>query len=180
MRNQLPGLARDEPVRLRVVGVAVDDGSRDGLELVRRHLVVGRHHARDVHAVGDRLPIAGDDRGADAAVLLVADELDAPVSGRDHSRAVARRVVHDVDAVDELGDARQRLGEQLLLVVRGNDDGYGLAVEHGLGRARGEPARHRIPEQRRHDPEQEADERAHEHARAPARRLRPHGHRRAR
>ncbi len=84
MRDQLPGLARDEPVRLRVVGVAVDDRPRDRLEVLRRHLVVGRHHARDVDAVGDRLPVAGDDGGADAAVLLVADELDTPVRpGRD-------------------------------------------------------------------------------------------------
>ena len=63
-----------------------------------------------------------------------------------------------------------------LLVVRGNDDRDGLPVEHGP--RRGAPAAHeRIPEQREGDPDEQADEGADEHARPPARRLRPHRHR---
>jgi hypothetical protein len=44
--------------------------------------------------------------------------------------AVRRAVVDDVDAVDELRDAADRLADQLLLVVRGDDDRHALAFEH--------------------------------------------------
>ena len=60
------------------------------------------------------------------------DHLDARIAGR-ASRcggAVARGVVDDVDPVDELRDRADRLRDQLLLVVRGHDDGNPLVVEH--------------------------------------------------
>ena len=55
---------------------------------------------------------------------LVADRL-----GRSR-RAVARGVVDDDDAVDELGDPADRLADEPLLVERGHDDRDPLAVEH--------------------------------------------------
>ena len=44
---------------------------------------------------------------------------------------VGRGVVDDDHAVDERRDPGQRLRQQDLLVVRGNDHGNALAVEHG-------------------------------------------------
>jgi hypothetical protein len=62
----------------------------------------------------------------------VLDQLDAQVSdapcGSDG--AVRGAVVDDVDAVDEGGDRPDRLADQLLLVVRGDDDRHPLPVEH--------------------------------------------------
>ena len=84
--------------------------------------------------VGERTFVAGEDRGADAAVPLVRDDLDARVAERSRTLGgrVRRRVVDDVDAVDEARDPAERLGDQRLLAVRGNDDGDGLALEHQL------------------------------------------------
>ena len=70
MRNQLPRLAREEPVRLRVVDLAADDRAarsargRSGAIWLSAAIT----HVTSI-AVGDRLSVAGDDRGADAAVL---------------------------------------------------------------------------------------------------------------
>ena len=44
--------------------------------------------------------------------------------------AVPRRVVDDVDPVDEVGDAADRLDDEALLVVRGHDDCDPLALDH--------------------------------------------------
>ena len=105
-RDQLPGAAADQPVRLRVVDLAAHDRPEDPLELVGVHLVVARHHRRHVDPLGERPLVAGDDRRADAAVALVDDHLDrgsatarAPLGGR-----VARGVVDDDDPVDEVRD----------------------------------------------------------------------------
>ena len=83
-----PRPAGDQPVRLRVVDLAARDRADDALQLGRVHLVVARHHARHVDAARrERALVAGDDRGADAAVVLVDDHLDARVARR---RARAR------------------------------------------------------------------------------------------
>ena len=112
----------------------MDDRHRDRLQIGRVHLVVRRHHDGDAHVVLDRALVAGDDGGADAGVALVLDHLDpsvlrrgrpGPLCGR-----VERGVVDDVDPVDEAGDAGQRLLEQRLLVVGGDDDRDALALEH--------------------------------------------------
>src|SRR5581483_5676458 len=131
-RDQVPGLARDEPVRLRVVELTACNGQRQHLEVVRIHLVVGGHHARDVHGVGVRALVASDDRGADAAVPVVPHDLDAcvPELGRTFHGGVAGAVVDDVDAVDERGYAAERGLDQGLLVVRRHDDRNALPVEH--------------------------------------------------
>ena len=80
----------------------------------------------------ERAPIAGDDRGADAAVAVVRNDLDARVSARAGALGgrVAGAVVDDVDPVDERRDAGERRRDQLLLVVRGHDDRDALALEH--------------------------------------------------
>src|SRR5205085_12608877 len=60
----------------------------------------------------DRLPVAGHDRRADAAVPVVRDD-DDPRIGRGRGAGarggpVRRGVVDDVDTVDEVGDAGER------------------------------------------------------------------------
>ena len=70
--------------------------------------------------------------GADAAVALVLDDLDARVADRScalHCR-VARAVVDDVYAIDERGDAAQRRRDQLLLV---GGTGGGVAYDEAAG-----------------------------------------------
>ena len=76
-RDQVPGLAGEESVRLRVVDLAARDGLDERLEVRGVHLVVAGHHRRDVDPLVARALVAGDDRGADALVPLVADQLDA-------------------------------------------------------------------------------------------------------
>ena len=78
-RDQLPRLAGEEPVRLRVVALARADRADERLEVVGIHLAVGSHHAGDVDLLCDRPPVAGDDRRPDALVPLVRDHLDARV-----------------------------------------------------------------------------------------------------
>ena len=90
MRDQRPRLARDQPVRLRVVDLAAGDGADEARELVRVHLVVGRHHAGDVDPLLARPQVAGHDRGADAAVLLVDDDLDPGVGDGSRARRPSR------------------------------------------------------------------------------------------
>ena len=71
-RDQLPRAAREEPVRLRVVDLAARDGPRDRLE-VGRDPSGCRRPSRTVTSTPslERALVAGDDRGADAAVPLV-------------------------------------------------------------------------------------------------------------
>ena len=117
----------------------------------------------------ERALVAGDDRGADAAVLLARDELDARVGRRAHGRrgAVGGGVVDDEDPVDELGDPGERRPDQPLLVVGGDDDRDALPVDHGLGGA-GAAREERIGEERRRAAEQQADQGADEGAVAAA------------
>ena len=122
----------EQAVRLRVVDLAARNGTRERLEVLGIHLVVAGHHADDVDLLLERALVAGDDRGADAAVALVDDELDARVAERAHAlrRRVGRAVVDDDDPVDEARDAAERRRDQVLLVVRGHDDRDALALEH--------------------------------------------------
>src|SRR5262245_60914037 len=133
-RDQLPRLSADEAVRLRVVDLAARDGQHDRLEVVRVHLVVGGHDARDVDPLLERALVAGEDRRADTAVALAREDRDPRISCgggvRAPRRAVARGVVDDDDPVDEVGHRCERHGEQLLLVVRRHDDGHSLALDH--------------------------------------------------
>ena len=64
--------------------------------------------------VGERAPVAGDDRRADALVALVRDHLDARVgaAARALGGRVVRSVVDDVDAVDEGRDAGESRADQ--------------------------------------------------------------------
>ena len=131
-RDQLPGAAGEEPVRLRVVELVANDRQRERLELVRVHLIVARHHGGRIHPRGQRALVARDDRGADTAVALVDDHLDARVVDRPRAigRRVGRGVVDDEDPVDEPRDPLQRGRDQPLLVVGRDDDGDGLSFEH--------------------------------------------------
>ncbi len=133
-RDQLPRLPGDEPVRLRVVRLPARHRAGDRGQLVRIHLVVGRHHTGDVEPLVDCALVAGDDRRADTGVSLADDDLEARVGRRRRSRTlgggVARGVVDDEDAVDELGDAGERLRQQGLLVVGRDDHPDTLALEH--------------------------------------------------
>ena len=149
-RDQLPGLTGDEAVRLRVVDLAARDRLDEREQVGRIHLVVGRHHADDVEPVLERALVAGDDRGADAAVPLARDELDARVGRRAHGLggAVGGGVVDDEDPVDELRDPGERRPDQPLLVVGGDDDRDALAVDHALGGA-GAAREERVGEERR-------------------------------
>ena len=144
------------------VGAAIVTGYQRALEdrldereqVGRVHLVVGRHHADDVEALLERPFVAGDDRGADAAVPLPGDQLDSRVCRRAHGLGgpVGRGVVDDEDPVDELGDPGEGRPDQPLLVVGGDDDRNALPVDHrprrcgrgvrGTGR-RGAPPRSR-------------------------------------
>ena len=134
MRHQLPGAAREEPVRLRVVDLTAGDGACDRLEICGIHLVVAGHHARDVDPLFERAAVAREDGGADALVALVRDDLDPRIAGtaRALGRLVAGGVVDHEDAVDEVGDAAQRRPDQPFLVERRHDDGDALPVEHYL------------------------------------------------
>ena len=80
----------------------------------------------------ERAPVARHDRGPHARVPLVRDHLDPRVA--DAARllrgAVPRRVVDDVDPVDEVRDAADRLDDEALLVVRGHDDCDPFAFDH--------------------------------------------------
>ena len=78
------------------------------------------------------LLVAGHDRGADAPVPLALHEADAGVADlRDpRRRRVGGGVVDHEDAVDELRDPGERLADQVLLVVRGDDDRDALFVDH--------------------------------------------------
>jgi hypothetical protein len=144
-RHQLPGAPAEEPVRLRVLDLAPDDRPDDLPELGRVHLVVAGHHGGHVDPLRDRPAIAADDGGPDAAVAVVLDHLDPRVAGRAGARRgrVARSVVDHEDAVDERRDPRQRRPDQLLLVVRGHDDGDCLPVDQSanLTRSRTQTAR---------------------------------------
>ena len=99
------------------------------------HLPVAGHDGDDVGAEGEGAAVAGDDGGAHAAVLRVADHLDARVAGAGGLArgAVAARVVDDDDVVDEGRHARHGLRDPALLVVGGDDDGDAGALEHGIG-----------------------------------------------
>ncbi len=65
-------------------------------------------------------------------LTVVDDHLDPRVAVRPRplDRGVGGAVVDDVDPVDEVGDAAQRLRDEELLVVGGDDDGDALALEH--------------------------------------------------
>jgi hypothetical protein len=132
-RDQLPRLAGEQPVRLRVVDLAAGHRANERLEISRIHLVVTRHDADDVELLLERALVPGDDRCADTAVALVNDELDACIAeGADALGCrVDRSVVDHDDPVDEARDAAQRLRDQVLLVVRRYDDRNALALEHG-------------------------------------------------
>ena len=172
-RDQLPGLTGDEPVRLRVVDLAAGDRLDERDQVGRIHLVVGRHHADDVEPFLERALVAGDDRGADAAVPLARDELDARIGRRADGlgRPVGGGVVDDEDPVDELGDAGQRRSDQPLLVVGGDDDRDALPVDHGSGGS-GAAGEERIGEERRRAAEQEPEQGADQGAVAAAARRR--------
>ena len=71
LRDELPGLAGEEPVRLRVVALVRGDRADEHLEVVGIHLPVGGHDAGDVVFVRRRPAVASDDGCADALVLLV-------------------------------------------------------------------------------------------------------------
>ena len=118
-------------------------------------------------------PIAGEDRGADALVALVRDDLDALVArcSRCVGGPVAGRVVDDDDPVDEVGDPGQGRADEALLVERRDDDGDSLSLEHYVAPG---ARRDRLPEQRREDADDEADQAGNGHrvARAPRGRLR--------
>ena len=106
------------------------------------------------------------------------NDLDALVAelARAIARAVARCVVDDVDPVDEVGDAAQRLDDEALLVVRGHHDGDPLPLEHQpslvSGRRR---ARTRLRHECRHEADHEPDQRADEERRPARARGRLHG-----
>src|SRR5262245_56474000 len=133
--DHLPRLAGDEPVRLRVLDLAARDRACEAFELGPVHLVVGGHDAGDVDLLLERAPVAGRDRGADSAVRLVTEDLDARVASREGPLAgrVTRRVVDDVDPIDEIGNAAERVHDEALLVVGGHDDRDPLALEHQAG-----------------------------------------------
>ena len=112
-RDQLPRLAGEEPVRLRVVDLA----ARDRLDERERGRPdpsgcppPSRRRRRSPSV--ERALVARHDRGADAAVPLPPQhELDPRVGQLlrdDARRAVRRGVVDDEDAVDELGDPGER------------------------------------------------------------------------
>ena len=81
-RDQLPGLAGEEAVRLGVVDLAAGHRADQRLEVAGSIWLSAAITAIDVDAVGERLFVAGDDRGADAAVPLVAEHRDALAAGR--------------------------------------------------------------------------------------------------
>jgi hypothetical protein len=107
-RDHLRGLAGEEAVCLRVVDLVACDRGGEHLQVGRVHLRVRGHHGGDVDPLLERAPVAGQDRGADAFVALVLDQLDArEVEGPDgRGGAVAGVVVDDVDPVDELASSR--------------------------------------------------------------------------
>ena len=131
--DQIPRLTGHEPVGLRIVELAARDRACQGLQVAGIHLIVGRHHAGDVHALGERALVAGDDRRSDAAIALVCEHVDPWVADAAGTLdgCVARAVVDDVDPVDERRNAGKRDPDKLLLVVRGNDDRDAPALEHG-------------------------------------------------
>ena len=137
--DQLPGLAGEEAVRLRVVELTARNRLDEVAEILGIHLVVRGHDGGDIDPVGHRCAVAGDDRGANAFVPLVLDYLGARIVQRLRAldRGVLRPVVDDVDAVDEIRHPLDRGSEKLLLVVRGDDNRDPLAVEHGLKLHRG-------------------------------------------
>ena len=84
MRDELSRLPGEEPVGLRVVDLPARDRHDQVLEILGVHLVVRVHHDGDVDAVLECLPVAGDDRSADPAVVLAGDDGDPRVAvGRD-------------------------------------------------------------------------------------------------
>ena len=131
MRDQVPRLAGEEPVRLRVVELAARDGLHERRQVGRVHLVVRRHHADDLEPVLERAAVAGDDRRTHSAIAVVRDHLDARVAeGAGTGGGLVRRAVVDhEDAVDERGDPAQRVSDERLLVVRRHDDTDALALE---------------------------------------------------
>ena len=130
--DHAPRFTGEQSVCLRVVDLAAHDGPDERFEINGIHLVVRRHHADDVDRFVERALVPRHDRGADAAIALVHDNFDTLVTDRAGPlhRRVARRVVHDVDTVDERGDAAQRPPNQLLLAIRGDDDRDALPLDH--------------------------------------------------
>ena len=132
VRDQRPRLARDQPVRLRVVDLASRDRRDEADELGGVHLVVTRHHARHVDQLRARAKVAGHDRCTDTTVPLVDDHLDTRIADGSCpcDGLVGRGVVDDDDPIDEVRDPSHGLGDEVLLLVRGNDDGDTLALDH--------------------------------------------------
>ena len=60
------------------------------------------------------------------------DHLDARIADATRllRRTVRGRVVNDVDAIDEVGDAPERLGDEILLLVGRHDNRDALALDH--------------------------------------------------
>ena len=149
-RDQLPGAAGEESIRLRVVELTAHDRRRERLQLVRVHLVVAGHHRDRVDSGRQCQLVAGDDRCTDPAVAIVRDDLDTRVVGRARTLGcrIGRGVVDDEDPVDEAGNALNSGCDQLLFVVRRHDDGNALTLEHGpivRRRAVGPPLDRRTP-----------------------------------
>ena len=162
LRDQLPRLPGEEAVRLRVVDLAAGDRRGDRLEVGRVHLVVGRHHAGDVDPLLDRALVAGDDRGADALVLRVHDDLDAWVGRGAPPCALGSRrasIVDDVERGRRIQGSR-RASPQSATPRRGPARRPPRACPRALDLRGGAAADERLPEERREDPDDQADQAA--------------------
>src|ERR1041385_5164809 len=112
-------------VALGVVGPPGDERLDQMGQILRVHLAVGVHLDADVRAVGERLLVAGDGRGSDAAVLLTTQQTDAPVAhGADfRSGLVGTRIVYGVDRVDPRRNSREHALDRFRRAVGRNHDG---------------------------------------------------------
>ncbi len=163
LRDQLPRLPGEEAVRLRVVDLAAGDRGGDRLEVGRVHLVVGRHHAGDVDPLLDRALVAGDDRCADALVLLV---------GRGPRRAGRRSRRREPARRSRRAMRRRRRRSRstkpgIPASVSGSSASSSWAgtttatrLPSSIRPPSGAAADERVPEQRREDPDDQADQAA--------------------
>ena len=129
-----PGLACHQAVSLGIVDIIAYDGIEKGGQILRVHLIVARHHDRDVDVMLAAPDISRADRRANSAVSLVTEREHTGVDSLGFPdyflRSVGAGVVHDNDVIDVIRYRFDRAGYKKLFVMSRNDDAHSFVFVH--------------------------------------------------